>query len=997
MRNWILVINIYYLFTVAYAGGQKIRSNILSFNQLQSRQHAYINFFKRIETQQQYDKYQEESFSLLSPYLKSLWAIEIISHAYGADGDLCFFGGWPSKTLNNICRRPWVYQNDSSLQKYGPTYSSDFGCGGKNTFRCNPSVFGSPREQGDKGHCVDTGGTFVELTQKCEEVSRETIAQVASEIKSGSEKGLILQERLAKMNRAIFGADGKMTDDAQGDDAGFCDTFRTKTGEKYDACDDLEKRLTDISALSSLEQESEKEALSSTATSPDKSIVRPVNAGEDILEQCQNILYHESADDVYGRNILSYLQGGLARCNENKSVTTLASFDIDDLHNVYDKVKKQQLVRDLNLLALRRNLEAMLILEHSFMYRDGNFPQESFPIENKQEFKRKVMAQFKDLNPRKEYHKEIKQLVDEVYAQFTRKKSLLKKQKFADNFATLKEDAHEATDSVNKYCQSVYQDYRKQFKDQIRGPWTEWARSYTEAEKRFFKEKNKEIYKRVERSFKRSKMGFLLGTNVFKKEVMDPSTDYAKTCAKSSSHYVINPHFYKKQYHRALEEARSKLYASLKGARKSILGLDQSVKNYLKNDKQLFLQLLKALEGDEQAQLAKYICARTKEVYDNDEILEVGGIVGGAFTSLTGGILAIAGGLSCPSSGGAGCAIAGLGGKMALAGTAAMGGASGVKIYDAQKEVALTNIVQLTNDAHTTENFVLQSKQASNRKKDGLLTAATVVAGTTLSAGVNTYLRASYANRFANISKMNKTSPEATSKSTELGPVVVESRAYAKRPYVEVDGVWISTADKSKKFVDDGFDQLREVNVARAAVKDTASNHTEKLLSAPKAAPKISSNLPRKNQNKEIAPLSLGRTTSAASSKTTPRASYSIISDKPIYRVKTYPIALNPKDFDNNQQYLKTAFKQELRIKAKTDLLPSDIFNEKYSTKTELLTHLKTLVPEGELPPEKEFIKSLKNDLKKLEKIRDNKIKMKQLEKEIQLLKDMILLLEENR
>ncbi len=108
-----------------------------------------------------------------------------------ADGqecnNMCYFGGWPSTRKGSYCQAPWKTSKSSKVQAIDKeVYSSEFSCGGKNRFRCNPKIFGTydsvldplsyvdtkkSKANGNKGICVKASPTYAHVTAQCLEAT----------------------------------------------------------------------------------------------------------------------------------------------------------------------------------------------------------------------------------------------------------------------------------------------------------------------------------------------------------------------------------------------------------------------------------------------------------------------------------------------------------------------------------------------------------------------------------------------------------------------------------------------------------------------------------------------------------------------------------------------------------------------------------------------------------------------------------------------------------
>lgn len=120
-------------------------------------------------------------------------------------GQLCFYGGWPSRTSGGKCLSPWKNKNDVELKKLGKVYSSEFYCGGENLFRCNPLFFG-PGKTG-KGICVKFKSPS-EISAKCFMESRDQVEAIYEAFKTNPEFRRSYLATVTEMIKYCSGRDG---------------------------------------------------------------------------------------------------------------------------------------------------------------------------------------------------------------------------------------------------------------------------------------------------------------------------------------------------------------------------------------------------------------------------------------------------------------------------------------------------------------------------------------------------------------------------------------------------------------------------------------------------------------------------------------------------------------------------------------------------------------------------------------------------------------------
>ena len=156
---------------------------------------AYINFLYWIDKKPPQNKDLQTYLNLF-----------VLNTAYAANQKVCFFAGWPSTYENGVCRNPQNLNAQPHIQNIDK-YAPDDACTGSKRFRCNPALFGEPSifdrrqsndtkeiegvlvymdnatkidyllERGD--FCVNTDGTFKDLSEKCEKVSDSNIEGLA--------------------------------------------------------------------------------------------------------------------------------------------------------------------------------------------------------------------------------------------------------------------------------------------------------------------------------------------------------------------------------------------------------------------------------------------------------------------------------------------------------------------------------------------------------------------------------------------------------------------------------------------------------------------------------------------------------------------------------------------------------------------------------------------------------------------------------------------------
>lgn len=116
------------------------------------------------------------------------------ANALGIDGK-CFFGGWMTSQGSNWCHEPWKHTEEPQIKEFGPTYNNENYCGGKDLFRCNPVLFGMPKNpkpklgrNPERGICVKIS-SYDHVTKKCTEQAGKYLDELVDKLR-GDMKGL---------------------------------------------------------------------------------------------------------------------------------------------------------------------------------------------------------------------------------------------------------------------------------------------------------------------------------------------------------------------------------------------------------------------------------------------------------------------------------------------------------------------------------------------------------------------------------------------------------------------------------------------------------------------------------------------------------------------------------------------------------------------------------------------------------------------------------------
>ena len=269
----------------------------------------------------------------------------------------------------------------------------------------------------------------------------------------------------------------------------------------------------------------------------------------------------------------------------------------------------------------------------------------------------------------------------------------------------------------------------------------DWTRALSNEEKDFITEKRNVLRNKVDEVYASSKMGFLLATDHFKKHVMDPSVDFVQTCLDEREHMVIKPNVQKTNFQAALMDARKHLFDSLGEISEGRIGptkmlsistADGAIEDYLKTDRKLVLETILNARGDQQKELAKFLCYRTMDIYDRDETLQYVGIMGG-------GLLSLAGAIGCAIPTGVtqlvGCPAVKIGAGIAVASAGVKGGQAYIE------EKKLDNSVTKGNATGASDYSDDKNRVKGQQKRAGVelvLSAVPLVNAAKVATGAST-------------------------------------------------------------------------------------------------------------------------------------------------------------------------------------------------------------------------------------------------------------------
>lgn len=698
----------------------------LSYTRIQALRQSYVNFLKKVQLDQKVILNEKDvliettSFNHFEKYFVDMFSI---TNANAADGDICFFGGWPSKQFGPYCEAPWKHSNDNALKTFGETYALDkFRCG-SGQFRCNPILFGKPNEN-DSGYCVKTQKPYANLTNACEAASIKNIDQLNSDLKNDPNKAA----QLAKFNEAIFGSS---------DSNGFCQRFKNETGKDYDACDALKRRIAALTDPLSDGQVPTDKQLPDESQSPPKTNIVPHQSymdASDALNACQKYLEENSTRDVNGRKMLETFQDGLVKCigasnNNSSSPYTITEQSLNDIKKSLDTITY---LKELSLKDFEYKLQALMNNAYVFSESLG---RNAISIDDKDNLKNKLKGKFPNLTG-----EDYNAVFENIYKKFQEnKKSIVKidsneaiknLKHFAnsENFTSLfgtKNDTQ--TEGVNGVCRRIYDEFKEKHDYKKWSYGLEHIRSYSQDEENSINQYREILNTSIDTTFNKSKVGFLLGTEVFKERIMDTSVDLVKECISNPTFNVLNSNPSAIDFKNSLKEAQNKILDSFsnlndnenvifEGKTKNAI---EKIQSLMKENKFLLKDSLLISKDNDRKNKAIFLCSQINEIYSDDELIKGAAWVG-AGTSIIGGALCL-----FPLTSALGCPVAVLGTVIG----ASSGGHRAYESYNQQKE---SSDIQLSQDLEASTYNQIDG-QAQDQFESGatevVLSATGAVAG----------------------------------------------------------------------------------------------------------------------------------------------------------------------------------------------------------------------------------------------------------------------------
>ena len=390
--------------------------------------------------------------------------------AYAADNDSCFFGGWESVQLNGSCKFP---------ERYTP-------CENDKQFRCSKILFG--------GHCIDTGGVFTRLTDKCYQRAQNDMAGIIEKnSKINPQEIAIMEDKISR----------------------FC-----KRNSNYQACHALAEQVTTIQQGLEIAEVSSEQIQESIAQ----------NRALGILDTCQK--HYEMKNNGFiarmfssDRDIIAGIKDNYALCDQ--ILNNVADRSIDDLeatlNDIEDNVNGKEILAFINKISLKGTLQALFITHREY----GGAIQE-----------REVLEHFCNRS-RSSRRRRGCRLNPELSAMVRREIDVFKSIQFpppSENISRTVQTMKSFGEQMNRECRNFRDEYRddpaaKRLPGRNR-------RRYTDYAKNLWANQQEAMQKMIDDSdplFKR-----FFATEHFRDEIVPFDGEVAKKCAEGNITEVFN-------------------------------------------------------------------------------------------------------------------------------------------------------------------------------------------------------------------------------------------------------------------------------------------------------------------------------------------------------------------------------------------------------------------------------------------------------------------------
>jgi hypothetical protein len=676
----------------------------LSYNQIQKVRNSYIEFVKFTEKDNKYD-----NKNVFYKYLKGL---SLFGEAYADPDQLCFFGGWPSKLEGGYCRSPWKKKSDSLVKEFG-AYTSESACGTSDEFRCNPVLFGAPTKEiikegspingvevnfspskngNDPGYCVKKENSYVELTQKCERASRKSLPNIIDSYRKDP-------AQLEKYSSAI---------------EKFC-----KAKPTYDACDDLAARIKAITGKDiGIFPSTGRAAVKGPGGQGDpNSNTKVANLAKSLLKKCNQFTEEK---DIKHRKLFGSATLASHECiaPEVESLNSL-----DDFLKIKNTLDKSEVVTDMNKSSFYHSLKALVANEIKF---SGKTSYDNSSAKNFTDSVVKKHPAFKNLP-------EFKDLSKKIYSEI--KSSIQSKDLVPLNEGPIRDQFNDLAKQMNDECKNIYRSFNGRKDEGIFSKSLRWLKGHIpnnpvgmaqynadRAMQSVLVNESRPILSQMFKGLSsESDIGHLLGTNYFKKNIVDLGDDFAEECSTNPNYNIIKNPISNSMIKQAHNELNNKLKTNISEVgRKQFLtnsgstyAINDQLNGYVKNDPSIAMfALMNAKPGDEQAAFAAHMCSEVSSIYKSDKYWRFASRAAGGVGAVAGVVL-MASGLGAPI-GGALLTVS----TAALTGGAIVEGAAAINQYSDASKRQIANNRSLMENRKKIQRYIEVDKSVSKDKFD---------------------------------------------------------------------------------------------------------------------------------------------------------------------------------------------------------------------------------------------------------------------------------------
>lgn len=713
---------------------------------------SVIEFYKNVEKNQ---KYEEQKFVLLLNFLSN--------EAY-ASSKKCFFGGWPSQMQGKICKAPWTHgdagwahsincKNKSNTvvtcnNLVDVSYNS---CGSPTKFRCSPLLFGD----GDTGEgtCIETGGTYYGLTQKCVDQTKNTDS-------SAKAVRRLLQnpELVEKMKSEILAFCGEFSStDTDNDHTRTCMAFRDK--------------MKELNAMKDSDVKVEEEVQEENA----KEVSQNVNRALGILDACQKD-YDQEQDSGWDkffssrRKTLSVVSNSAA-CHNDISDSSITNAEIDKILETSDNLAKKLKVESMLSESIQDSVELTvknyLLTMHQF-YGEGtiniaNYVKENAPYLLEEPYAKVFFKSIKDMRKKIKESNIKKQNGEPETLPRYGKKEVVK-------------DLNEFSAKLNKMCNEMSQLYSKNSKlgtsSQGHIDKTSWYESDSQSETLFYNQMQAYLDGEIQMFMQNDKKGLsrLFATEHFRDNIFSYNSNMAKKCSRGDiDDFAFEP-VGEEDIKIAMEDYAEMMKDDLEKS-SELAGFEtrneanENLKEMLKYKPYLVGNYLKSLHQNPELQedYAKYVCGVSRDIYNSDENWRGAEVTIGGLGLVASGILAFTG-VGTPL--GTGLAVASSG--LVVAETSMAYGS-----YNDSLKIKEGAGVSFAQNQISLKSFGDDISYADEKQKEAVLTAASAAAGPLLIGmkhGYKTYKTYRSGKKGVDAAKIVEDQADAVQKFKEMDP-----------------------------------------------------------------------------------------------------------------------------------------------------------------------------------------------------------------------------------